>query len=224
MENKTENRPITISKSPTSPDTWVDEHGDVLYTYAYLRVREHGLAEDLVQDTFLAALKSFQHYQGRSSVRTWLIGILKHKIIDFLRKNVKEQPVSVANFYDETLEKANSLDGSWLAGTAQWLSEPSKSLEQKEFMGLFQQSLAKLPPRLSQVFVLHELDGLKGSEICELMNITSSNLWVMLYRARTELKSQLSRLLQGKTEMKKGAASQKMSLTGQPLSYAPTKG
>ncbi len=220
-ENSASTKP---SEQLLNPDSWVDKHGDFLYTYAFIRVRENGRAEDLVQDTFLAALKAYHQFQGRSSERTWLVGILKHKIIDFFRKNIKGNPISVASFHDATMEKASDLDGNWLAGASQWLSDPSKSLEQKEFINIFQQALVSLPHNLAKVFILHELDGLTGSEICDLLNISSSNLWVMLYRARLKLKGQLGHLWRGKSKVNRKKDNVKRPLTNRSLTYVTTKG
>ena len=76
---------------PLQPETWVDEHADVLFRYALLRVRRSEVAEDLVQETFLAALHGRETYSGKSSVRTWMIGILRHKILDYFRRTAREQ-------------------------------------------------------------------------------------------------------------------------------------
>lgn len=225
MNNNKIVTPVEIPDNHINPDTWVESHGDVLYSYAYIRVREHGLAEDLVQETFLAALSAAKHYQGKSSVRTWLIGILRHKIIDIFRKNAKEQPVLVEEFYDETIEKSLSQDGNWLADAAKCLNEPSRSLEQKEFFEHFQQALAQLPPRLSQVFILSELNGMDSSEICKLMKISSSNMWVMMYRARMLLKAKLSLLIkEGKPLANKHTKEQNISIANQSLSYFTPRG
>ena len=73
-----------------NPENWVDEYGDYLYRYALSRVKDPIIAEDLVQETFLAALKARHNFQGRSTARTWMIAILKHKIVDYIRQKVRE--------------------------------------------------------------------------------------------------------------------------------------
>lgn len=195
--------PAAISPQRCDPDTWVDAHGDALYTYAFIRVRDTGLAEELVQESFLSALKALHRFQGRSSERTWLIGILKHKIFDYYRRQERGHDIPVGDYFDATMEKSTNFDESWLSGTALWLNEPHKFLEQKEFFLIFQEALGQLPVKLSEVFVLHELDGLKGEEICTILNISANNLAVMLYRARMQLKGIIARSMQKAMEIKR---------------------
>ena len=191
--------------SPVSidPENWVDQYGNVLYTYALVRVRKPDTAEELVQETFLAALHGRQQFQGRSSEKTWLVGILKHKIIDYFRKESRRQSQTKNETQDHLGEKIFDHKGKWTGGPERWDLDPSKSLEQKEFFKVLHQCLLKLPPRLAQVFVLRELDGLGTKEICEVMHISANNLWVMLYRARTLLRQHLEHMWFGNDELEK---------------------
>jgi RNA polymerase sigma-70 factor (ECF subfamily) len=170
------------------PETWVDQHGDVLYNYALSRMKDPTIAEDLVQETLLAALKERKGFEGRSSLRTWLIAILKHKIIDYHRKRSREQPSddqepgvgSSDAFFDEK--------GNWMSRPAKWTTDPTELLEQKEFWEVFTHCLSDLPVRQAQALQLREMDGLDCAGICNVMEITSSNCWVMLYRARMNMR------------------------------------
>ena len=183
------------AKSPRidDPESWVDRYGDFLYRFALSRVKDPSVAEDLVQETFLAALKSRVNFQGRSTARTWLIAILKHKIVDHIRKRVREQASDkVESLSDATandpIEGNFKDDGQWLNRPAKWVVNPMKIYEQKEFMDVLYRCLADLPKRQAEAFMMREIDGLSTEEICKALNITATNSWVMLYRARMWLR------------------------------------
>ena len=195
--------PVEDSRVSLNPENWVDKYGNALYTYALVRVRKPDIAEELVQETFLAALHGRKRFQGRSSEKTWLTGILKHKIIDYFRKINRRQSIMKNDTQDDFMEKIFDPHGNWIDGPVKWDLDPSKSLEQKEFFKVLQHCLSKLPPRLAQVFALRELDGLETKEICDVMNISSDNLWVMLYRARMKLRQHLELMWFDKTEQEK---------------------
>ena len=175
------------------PASWVDRYGDFLYRFALSRIKDSTIAEDLVQETFLAALKSRANFQGRSSAKTWLIAILKHKIVDPIRKRVREpasdkvESMSDALASDPT-EGSFKDDGGWLNRPAKWDVNPMKIYEQKEFMGVLYLCLAELPERQAEAFMMREFDGLSTEEICKALNISATNSWVMLYRARMWLR------------------------------------
>ena len=183
------------AKSPRldDPANWVDQYGDFLYRFALSRVKDSSTAEDIVQETFLAALKSRANFQGRSTARTWLIAILKHKIVDHIRKQVRE-PVSdkVESLSDASANdpiEGNFKDGGgWLNRPAKWDVNPMKIYEQKEFMDILYRCLSDLPERQAEVFMMRELNGLSTEEICKALNISATNSWVILYRARMWLR------------------------------------
>lgn len=174
------------------PEQWVTEHGDYLYRYAMSKLREDAAAQDAVQETFVAALKGAERFSGRSTERTWLIGILKHKIVDYIRKASRERP------YEDTMLENASLDdffdakGHWKVGIEEWKVNPRKAVEQAEFWSVFESCMEKLQDRHGQAFRLRELDGLTADEICKTLNVSPTNLWVMLHRARTKLKACLT--------------------------------
>ena len=183
----------TLTPSPvaTMPDpaAWLDHHGNALYAYALMRVRDASVAEDLVQDTLLAAIKSVDRFKGESSERTWLIGILKHKVFDHLRRAGRERQLDEGMVPSEG-EEAQHFDdrGQWRVEVAEW-SDPERSLEREEFWQTLQDCVGKLPDRLAILFTLRELDGMDKDTIMETLNISShNNVWVMLSRVRQRLR------------------------------------
>ncbi|MGH7450527.1 MAG: sigma-70 family RNA polymerase sigma factor [bacterium] len=179
-----------------SPEAWVDKHGDYLYNYAMQRLHDRELAEEMVQETFLAALKARHTFAQHSSERTWFVGILRHKIADHFRRLHRERPVADFEINppdDELFHKSGEWVDHWTTEGAprEWTDDPSQVVEQKDFWEIFSRCLAQLPPRLAQAFTLREVEGLSSHEICDLLNITPNNLWVMLHRARARLRRSL---------------------------------
>lgn len=186
--------PVSSGRIASSdPERWVEEHGDYLFKFAMARLRDASAAEDLVQDTFLAALKGRQKFEGRSAERSWLTGILKHKILDRFRKAGRETAFTDLQFYaDEESDRFigdGPFAGGWIheLGPTEWES-PGASLDKEAFWKTFAECNGKLPKNVATVFTLREVDGIESREICALLNITESNLWVMLHRARMALR------------------------------------
>ena len=173
-----------VSHESTAMD-WLSAYGDYLFNFAVGQVRDTSVAEDLVQETFLAALKSRDRFAGNSSERTWLVSILRHKICDHLRRVCRERPVR---------QQADSWEESvlWLHEMAAESTSPSRRMELQEFRDALNTALGKLPPRLAQVFELYEIEKQPNPVVCEQLQISESNLWVMLHRARKQLRRQLS--------------------------------
>jgi RNA polymerase sigma-70 factor (ECF subfamily) len=168
---------------------WLNEHGDYLYRFALARLRNPHQAEDVVQETMLAAIKS-QNFQGESSSKTWLTGILKHKIIDLQRKNIREQPVSDLidlDAADTSMDDFFNQSGRWLE-RPQSMNMPHDSLEQQQFLGILEDCMSKLPHKLKAIFMLRDVHDEDNENICKELNITTTNAWVMLYRARMGLR------------------------------------
>ena len=174
---------VEQNKETIDPSRWVDEHGDALFRFAILRVRNEELAADLVQDTFLSALKARDGFRGGSTVRTWLTGILKHKIIDYYRKHKVEIPEADLgpDFPEGLLQHAPSLSPAWDEA-------PSSLVENREFWGVLSGCLCKLPEAQRRAFSMREFDGMTTEEIRKVLDVTSTNLWVMLHRARAGLR------------------------------------
>jgi len=179
---------IAVADSNLDPTTWIDQFGDYLYRFALARIKDQTAAEDLVQETFLAALHGRKNFKGRSTVKTWLSAILKHKIVDYLRKNSRKQVINDTDTITESIDGFFHKNGNWKIRPGKWNLDPSKIYEQREFMDTFYKCLSELPDRLSKAFVLREMEGYSTKEICNDLQVSSSNSWVMLYRARMFLR------------------------------------
>lgn len=168
---------------------WVDQHGDFLFRFALLRVRDENIAEDLVQDTFLSALKAFNKFKGNSSERTWLTSIIRNKIIDYYRKTEHTDKMEGMDPSSDFQDDGN-MKGRWIEerAPADWGSHPENAYEQTEFKKILKECIRALPKRLANIFTMKELDDQPSAEICKELAITSSNLWVMLHRARAQLR------------------------------------
>ncbi len=174
----------------SDPQDWVAKHGDYLFRTALLRVRDGTVAEEVVQETFLAALQARERFAGQSSERTWLVGILKHKIMDHFRRSAREQPDPVEDVAQKDLDDQFDDTGHWQRGAGgpkEW-ADPSGALDRQQFWQALKVCLGKLPPRAASVFALREIDDLPSEEICSTMKISKANLWVMLHRARMQLR------------------------------------
>ena len=170
------------------PATWVDRHGDGLYRYALLRLRDPDRAAEAVQETFLHALRSRAAFAGRSSEWTWLVGILRHKVVDQMRATGRRR--AMIDGLEAAARARSEFDraGRWRVGPAAWPSAPGGRIEADEFRDAFDGCLARLPTRLADAFLLRELDGLAAAEVQERLGITPANLWARLHRARSLLR------------------------------------
>ena len=168
----------------------LETHRSYLYRVAKLQLRDDALAEDVVQETLLAAL-SGSGFSGRSSLKTWLTGILKHKIVDAIRRKQRE-PLLASTFDDECdIEDLDGLfkgpHGAWDSPPADW-GDPEQALNRSQFFDVMDFCLEKLPPNTARVFVMREVLELESEEICKELQITANNLWVILYRSRMSLR------------------------------------
>jgi len=179
----------TNTKFIIEPDKWVDQYGDYLYNFAFSRVYSKEIAEDLVQDTFVAGLRAMQSFQGRSSELTWLISILKRKVIDYYRKASTSKEI-VATEFIKPFKKDGLYEGHWILDRApkEWKSDLTDPINRAEFRKILEQCLNSLPENWKAVFVLKYIDELNNKEICKELECTATNLWVMLHRARLKLR------------------------------------
>ncbi len=182
----------TKKSNNTNPESWLEEHGNYLYRFAIVRVSESVIAEDLVQETLLAALKSFSKFDGKSSIRTWLTGILRHKILDHYRHMYASEKNKVdleAGNIEDFIEKGSE-KGRWKPESApkNWSELPDKPLHDREFMFILQECLKRLPERIAAIFKMNQLDEMETEAICKEMKISSTNYWVIMHRARTGLR------------------------------------
>jgi RNA polymerase sigma-70 factor (ECF subfamily) len=154
-----------------------------LLRYASLQLRDPQAAEDAVQETLLAALAGKSGFAGRSNVRTWLTGILKHKIVDAVRRQTRE----TTSLSDEDFEQLFDERGHWVEMPAAW-PDPDGSLEQKQFFSVLEACLARLPAKTARVFMMREHLGFDTGDICKELGVTPTHCWVLLYRARMALR------------------------------------
>jgi RNA polymerase sigma-70 factor, ECF subfamily len=170
-----------------------------LLRYATLQLRDAAAAEDAVQETLLAALAGEAGFAGRSNLRTWLTGILKHKIVDAVRRMTRETALGGGG--EEGNAEFDALfdeRGHWLEMPAAW-PDPDASLTQKQFFAVLEDCLSKLPAKTSQAFMLREHMGLETTEICKELSVTPTHVWVLLHRARLALRMCLEMNWFGKT-------------------------
>ncbi|MHC4779019.1 MAG: sigma-70 family RNA polymerase sigma factor [Planctomycetota bacterium] len=180
-------------KAGTDPGTWVEQYGDDLYRYALVRVRNAEAAEELVQETFLAALKGHKSFSGRSTEKTWLIGILKHKIVDAFRRSTREKALGTSDDDDDSISALFDSGGHWKDKPLTWGGDPRGLLEQKEFREVLDQCMTGLPPRLARAFFLRQMEARDSEEIRKDLGISATNLGVMLHRARARLRDCLEK-------------------------------
>jgi RNA polymerase sigma-70 factor (ECF subfamily) len=180
------------AKVAEDPERWVDQHGEFLFRYAMHRVAGPAAAEDVVQETFLAALKSRASFDGRSSFRTWLTSILRHKIADRLRQARPEGDKDVERL-EQWTESLFTASGKWGDGPRRWTRQPTSEAERSELSSVLERCLGKIPAQIAEMFVLHEQHQVPGPRLAASLGISTANLWVRLYRARLALRECLEK-------------------------------
>lgn len=191
MEGMTQGPSTSASRDKASwelnPSQWVEAHGDVLFGYAMIRLRDREIAEDLVQDCLLGAFESRHRFTGKSAERTWLVGILKHKIVDHLRKRSRRDEPQVLS--DESAGATHfDKKGLWGHKFKGWDQDPQALAQDREFQATLSGCLSSLPDKLATTFVLCEIDGIETKEVCTILGITSTNLWARIHRARLSMR------------------------------------
>jgi len=181
------------------PETWVERYGDYLYGYAMSRLHDAELAADCVQETFMAGIKALDRFDGSRDIKFWLRGIMSHKIVDEIRKSVKENKVDI-DTEDETL-----LESFWykysVSATADgspWQFNPRKHCDNNEFWEVLDECIQQVKNPAHDVFILRVLEDKSADEVCRIMDISPSYLWVLLHRARLQLKVSLEAKWTGK--------------------------
>ncbi len=175
-----------MENNQLNPSEWINKYGDYLYNYAITRTQSQEIAKDLIQDTFLSALKAKKTFKGNSSERTWLIAILKRKIIDYYRNISKQKEDKTLS--NKPFRDSGFFSGHWLDNKtpANWNIE--KSIETEELLETLKYCLSLLPEKLKACFNLKNMEDVPNKEICKELEISESNLWVMLHRARLQLR------------------------------------
>ena len=175
----------------SDPATWVDTHGAALLAYAMPRVRDQQTAEDLVQDTFVAALQA-ANFRGDAQERTWLVAILRNKICDHFRKLARERTHQGGDERDpveDSWYKPHMGSDGWAVSPKAWVVDDEALLANREFWQIFHECLRGLPSRQAAAFVLRMMEDVDAEKVCQDLDITATNLWVMLHRARGRLRS-----------------------------------
>jgi RNA polymerase sigma-70 factor (ECF subfamily) len=174
----------------------VEAQRPYLLRFASVQLRDGHAAEDAVQETLVAALAAEASFAGRSNLRTWLTGILKHKIVDAIRRARSQTAREVALGSDEDFDALFDETGHW-AQMPVW-KNPDASLEQAEFFRTLEECLGHLPAKTAQAFMMREHLGFETDEVCKELGITPTHLWVLLYRARMALRQCLDKNWFGK--------------------------
>lgn len=177
--------------------SWIENYGDYLYSTAFIQVRNKELAEDLVQETLLSAYKAMDGFKGTSTEKTWLTAILKNKIIDYYRKKDVLKDVSIYlsdtrdSFFHAFFESAERRAGHWTADSSprNWEVREENILDEKEFTDTLRSCVEKLPSKLIYLVTAKYFDEENAGKICKDLQISQSNYWVMLHRAKTLLRS-----------------------------------
>jgi RNA polymerase sigma-70 factor (ECF subfamily) len=171
------------------PQHWLELYGDGLYAYALRRVRRPELAEDLLQDTLLAGLQSLDRFGQRAQMRSWLTGILRNKINDHLRARYRHEPAELVVPEEDELFNRH---GAWRTPVPKWRGDPSELAQNTELRSVLDQCVAKLPTRMSHLFISRTTDEVETPELCEQLQISEQNAWMLLHRARLRLRQCLT--------------------------------
>lgn len=179
------------SQNGLCPEVWVEKYSDKLYSYVLIRINDTGIAEDIVQETFLSAWRAKETYKGESSEKNWLYAICKNKIIDHFRKqaaNINRPAIAEENIYFDEV-------GHWRDEPAPkpWELNYQHQIETKEFYTVFNLCKKKLKDIQQTVFVLKYLEDMEADKICTILNITPSNYWVLIHRSKLHLRSCLEK-------------------------------
>ena len=169
------------------PEQWVDRYGDLLYRIAMFRLRDPSVAEEVVQDTFLAAIANLDKFSGRGSQQNWLMSILQHKICDTMRRRARsKETVGSRGMQEDSASALFDRQGRWKAGAIP-VVEPDTGVETRELWRVVHECLKLLAPNQADVFVLSVIEEMPAEQICRELDISLPNLWVRLHRARLGL-------------------------------------
>lgn len=177
------------NSAKANPQKWLDKYGNLLYQYALLRVNDGFVAEDLVQETFLSALKGLDGYKGEATEKNWLFAILKNKIIDYYRKIAKDRAIT-------SMPDLKMLEDDWFNGEGGWIETKipkdwnfsDNEAERKELQQIINWCKNHLKTLQQQVFTLKYMEDIDSDEICKVLNISSSNYWILIHRARLQMR------------------------------------
>jgi len=180
-----------MKKGDDDPHSWLNEHGDYLYRFAMSRLHNEDIAADMLQETLLAGWKGFDKFTGQSSIRTWLVSILKHKIIDHIRREIRGRNLHEAIESDPTSAYFNA-NGSWNEAPRAWRENPEDLISNEQFHKTLESCIDKLPEKQQIVFRMRDITGEDSETTCKTCDITSTHLHVLLHRARLALRTCLN--------------------------------
>lgn len=166
------------------------QHRPALVRFARRKVRDEALAEDAVQDAMLAAVASLDRFQGQSSLKTWLIGILNHKIQDVFRRETRYVSISGDDDDSDSLDRMGSSLGLGL-DWADDSTDPMRAVASARMRAALEREIDVMPENLKSVFRMQALEGMATSEVCEKLSISEANCWVRLHRARKHLAARM---------------------------------
>ncbi|MEM7477705.1 MAG: sigma-70 family RNA polymerase sigma factor [Planctomycetota bacterium] len=163
-------------QADSDPATWIDQFGDAMFRYVMKKTGDANVAEELVQETMLAGLRSRKDFRGESTVSTWLFGILRRKVVDYFRRKKTES----LDYPKEDSQPAEP--------TSSWMDNPAEIFEDREFWRVFEGCVEKLPNKFAEVYMLREINRNSPQEICKILGISATNLSMRLHRCRLALK------------------------------------
>ena len=185
-----------MDKPIRSAELWASDYGDSLYRYAMSAVSDPVLADELVQETYLAGIEAIDKFQGKSAVKSWLIGILKHKIADyFISRDTYRWKIHNWRTPPPGLTRTLTKKGRWINPPGNWPKSPEDEVERKQIAQILADCIDCLPERMGRLYRLREIEGLATKEVCKQMAISQTNLWVMMHRARCLLRSCIEKKL-----------------------------
>lgn len=179
--------PDPQTENTLAPEQWVDRYADTLFRYTVSRLRDPEAAEEVVQETFMAALRAREQFTGKGAEGAWLLGICKRKVVDHIRRRNRPDAATGGDTTQDPTEVLFDQKGNWKTDPRAFRGRPENAMEREEFWDAFRQCLRRLSQNQADVFALRELDELTSDEICKELRITASNLWVLLHRARLHL-------------------------------------
>ena len=159
-----------------------------LLRFAQAQLRNVAWAEDAVSEAVLAALAKPQAFAGQSQLKTWLVGILKHKLVDQIRRHSREVSATTADDDEDIDGLLFEGTGHWRSAPAEW-GDPEAACGRREFFEVLELCVDKLPGVQGRVFMMREWLEMDSLEICKELAITPTNLWVLLHRARLRLQT-----------------------------------
>lgn len=190
MQRRPTKKPPVTDDRNGDLSAWVDLYADYLYRFAIIRVTDQAVAEELVQETFIAAITAVKDgtFHKQSNEKTWLTGILKHKILDHLRHKYRDRALPLELVGETEIQESFDANGNWRVKPGSWGINPSDRYEQKELAKILMACIEALQERQADAIRLRELDQKNTEEICKILMISTTNYWVLVHRARLSLR------------------------------------